>query len=257
MNTSRTSRPNIQFSKRVDEICDMFESEYRNGGEPQIEDFLREAVRTGSSNGLQEASAPTKDLVESTLLEELVRVEIEFRTNDGDFLDFEEYRDRFPNFTEVIERLNLEFQRDVTKSYQSELSVERLMHYELRHEIGTGAFGVVWRAWDSKLDREVALKVPKNITDDKWQRELFLREAKAAAKLRHANIVPVYEVGESPTSIFIALALVHGMNLGQRLKLTKLSPDQAATMCAKIADGLAHAHENNVVHRDLKPAQSR
>ncbi len=254
MNTRRTRRPDIQVSKQVDEICDLFEFEYRNGGTPKIEDFLRDAVYKVSSNGVQRASAETKDLVESTLLEELVRVEIEFRTDGGDFVDLDEYRDRFPDFADVIERLRSEFQHDATKTCIPDPSVNLLMHYELRQEIGTGAFGVVWRAWDTKLEREVALKVPKNISNDKSQRELFLREAKAAAKLRHPNIVPVYEVVESTSSIFIALAFVHGMNLRQRLKLTKLTPYQAAELCAKIGDGLAHAHERDIVHRDLKPA---
>ncbi len=254
MSTTRTHRPGIQISKRVDEICDLFESEYRKGTTPQIEDFLRDAVRDDSANGTEDASASTKGVVESTLLEELVRVEIEFRTNNGDLVDLDEYRDRFPNFSEVIERLRLEFHRGVAKKSKPKSTEKYLLHYKLLEEIGRGAYGVVWRAWDTKLEREVALKVPKNIADDKWHRELFLREAKAAAKLRHPNIVPVYDVGESETSVFISLALVPGMNLGEQLKLTKLTPQQAATMCAKIADGLAHAHENNVVHRDLKPA---
>ena len=122
-------------------------------------------------------------------------------------------------------------------------------------ELGAGAFGKVYLAEDKMLDRPVAIKVAKAgayYTDE--DKERFLREARAAAKLRHPHIVPVYEFGEHEGTSYIAYEFIEGTTLRHRLKdVAKMSSQDAATLMIKVASALNYAHENGIVHRDVKP----
>jgi serine/threonine protein kinase len=111
----------------------------------------------------------------------------------------------------------------------------------------------VWKARDTELDRTVALKIPRKGQLDPGETEQFLREARAAAQLRHANIVSVHEVGRDQDTVFIVSDFVEGATLADRLAAQRLSIRESAELCAKIAEALHHAHESGVVHRDLKP----
>lgn len=126
-------------------------------------------------------------------------------------------------------------------------------HFELINAVGQGAFGSVWRARDHQLDRQVAIKIPRKgqLSDD--EAELFLREARAAAQLKHPNIVSVHEVGREDGTIYIVSDFVDGYTLADRLSSGPLSIREAAELCVKIAEALHHAHEHGVIHRDLKP----
>jgi hypothetical protein len=126
--------------------------------------------------------------------------------------------------------------------------------FELVERIGRGQFGEVWRARDTQLRRDVAIKLPRGSDGDPQQAELFLREARAIARLRHPNIVPVYEAGAEDGATYIATAFVRGMTLKQHMAQTKFSPRQAAELCRAVAAGLEHAHREGIVHRDLKPS---
>jgi tetratricopeptide (TPR) repeat protein len=126
--------------------------------------------------------------------------------------------------------------------------------FELISRVGMGAFGAVWKARDTQLDRIVALKIPRQAGMSAEDQEKFFREARAAAQLRHPNIVSVHEVGRDGDSIYIVSDFVRGTTLGDWLTSQKLSSREAAEQCTKIADALHHAHEQGVVHRDLKPA---
>jgi predicted Ser/Thr protein kinase len=127
-------------------------------------------------------------------------------------------------------------------------------HFELVTEVGRGAFGSVWQAHDTKLDRKVAIKVPRPGQFTQSSREQFLREARAAAQLNHPNIVSVYEVGLDVDRIYIVSDFVEGISLADLLSADRLSPRLAIGLCVKVALALEHAHENGVIHRDLKPA---
>jgi WD40 repeat protein len=129
----------------------------------------------------------------------------------------------------------------------------RLGHFEVLEKLGMGAFGTVWKAHDTKLDRVVALKIPLKTQLDPVQSEKFLREARAAAQLRHPNIVSVHEVGRDGDVIYIVSDLVEGHSLSEWLPSHRIKAKDAARLCAKLADALHHAHEMGVVHRDLKP----
>jgi serine/threonine protein kinase len=127
-------------------------------------------------------------------------------------------------------------------------------HFELIEKLGSGAFGTVWKARDTKLDRTVAVKIPRHGSMSADEQQKFFREARAAAQLRHPNIVSVHEVGRDGDTVYIVSDFIHGATLGDWLAGQKLTSREAAELCAKIADALHHAHEQGVVHRDLKPA---
>jgi hypothetical protein len=126
--------------------------------------------------------------------------------------------------------------------------------FRVRAEVGCGAFGRVLRAYDPELDREVALKVPHQglLANDKTK-ERFLREARAAGKLRHPNIVPVYEAGHDGTHYYIAAAFIEGQTLADRLAAGPLDFRRAAQVVQELAEALAYAHGQGVIHRDVKP----
>ncbi len=126
-------------------------------------------------------------------------------------------------------------------------------HFSLLEQIGVGNFGSVWRARDTELDRIVAVKIPREDQLNTAESEQFLREARAAAQLRHPNIVTLYEVGRDGQSVFIVSEYVEGASLAEWLTANKLSVREAAELCAKVAEALHHAHDAGVIHRDLKP----
>ncbi|MBT7254782.1 MAG: protein kinase [Planctomycetaceae bacterium] len=128
-------------------------------------------------------------------------------------------------------------------------------HFELLGEVGHGASGSVWKALDTKLDRIVAIKIPRvDITGGSSSNEQFLREARAVAQLNHPSIVPVYEVGVLDDEIYIVSDFVEGVSMFDYCSVHRMSARQAAKFCMDVALALEHAHCNGVVHRDLKPA---
>ena len=122
----------------------------------------------------------------------------------------------------------------------------------LLEKIGVGGFGTVWRARDERLDRMVAVKIPRNRHLDE-DHEQFLREARAAAQLVHPHIVAVHEVGFDSGIVFIVSEFIDGQPLSVRLREGGISVEEAVVICEKVALALHHAHQAGVVHRDLKP----
>jgi len=139
-----------------------------------------------------------------------------------------------------------------TRTHQAGTRV--LDHFELVQEVGIGRFGSVWKARDTKLDRIVAIKIPRQGRLDSRQTEQFLRDARAAAQLKHPHIVAVHEVGRDDDTLYIVSDFIQGANLKEWLTGKRLSVREAAQIVAKIAQALHHAHEAGVVHRDLKPS---
>jgi hypothetical protein len=129
-----------------------------------------------------------------------------------------------------------------------------LGRFELRAVLGEGSFGRVYRAFDPVLDREVALKVPTFPAGRPDLTERFLREARAAARLRHPNIVAVFETGQADGRFYIASELVAGQPLSARLAAERPDVRRAVEWVRSLALALHYAHEEGVVHRDVKPA---
>jgi eukaryotic-like serine/threonine-protein kinase len=131
----------------------------------------------------------------------------------------------------------------------------RVGDYELIEEISRGGLGVVFRARQISLGREVAIKLLRDGAVARPEdRERFRTEALAAAALDHPNIVPVHEVGDDAGRAFIAMRLVPGRDLAAATRDGPLPPGKAAELLARIAQAIQHAHDRGVLHRDLKPA---
>lgn len=127
--------------------------------------------------------------------------------------------------------------------------------FRLMARLGMGGMGTVYEAEDGGLERTVALKMIRGFrfsTADEMSR--FQREAQAAARLDHPNIVPVYEIGEIGGCPFLSMKLIRGGTLADRLKMGPMPAEESATIMAKVAAAVGHAHEKGVLHRDLKPS---
>ena len=130
-----------------------------------------------------------------------------------------------------------------------------LGQYRIEAELGAGGMGVVYRAHDPVLERDVALKLPPAAElADPAARAAVLEEARTASRLNHPNICTVYEVGEDAGRVFIAMERIEGDTLAQRIPDGGLPGETVVRWGAPLARALAHAHERGVIHRDVKPA---
>ena len=129
-----------------------------------------------------------------------------------------------------------------------------LLHYEILRKLGEGGMGEVWLARDTKLDRDVAIKIlPAEMASDSDRLERFRREAKAVAALSHPNIVTIYAVEEADGVPFFSMEYVEGTTLGKVIPPDGLDQKQFLDLAIPIADAVSAAHESGVTHRDLKP----
>jgi eukaryotic-like serine/threonine-protein kinase len=131
----------------------------------------------------------------------------------------------------------------------------RIGPYEIKSPLGEGGMGVVFRAHDTKLQRDVALKLlPDHFADDPDRLVRFQREAQILASLNHPNIAQVHGLEESDNTLCIVMELVDGETLQDRLKRGSIPVDETLRIAEQIAEGLEAAHERGIIHRDLKPA---
>jgi serine/threonine protein kinase len=130
-----------------------------------------------------------------------------------------------------------------------------LGHYQITEKLGEGGMGVVYQARDTFLDRKVALKFLPDIFSGNPERlARFEREAKLLASLNHPNIATIYGLEQADGKRFLAMELVEGDTLAQRIAKGAMPVDETLNVCRQIAEGLEAAHEKGVIHRDLKPA---
>lgn len=212
----------------ADAACDRFEQAWKSGGRPRVEDALAEY------------DTRTRDL----LIDDLIHIEAHYRRRSGDSPDAAEYQARFPHLT--TDR--------VAAALAGLAAAGEGQRFRLLARVGSGAFGVVWRALDTKLDRVVAVKIPHPGPGTGPEAlERFRREAQAAARLQHPGIAPVYDVAEVNGQPALVAEFVAGVPLSEVLAHSRPSPSEAAAVVAALADALDYAHSMGAIHRDVKP----
>lgn len=269
----------------IDSVCDRFEQEWSNDNPPDVMDFVHDWVgaerrelvrelllvefdcrrRNGESPTLVDYDSWHDEdrLVAADCLDELISSEITMRV--GEYKTAVDLSVRCPHCHATvsvpedcdfatIDCSSCDSQFSFVDTQSNSKQPRQLAHFELQELIGSGAFGNVWRATDSQLDRDVAVKIPHSRHLDSVDPEQFFREARAAAQLSHANIVKVHEVGRDGQTLYMVSEFVAGQPLSEWIQTKRMSPNEAAGMLRKICIALHHAHEKGVVHRDLKPA---
>ncbi len=171
---------------------------------------------------------------------------------------------------EVESLLRVEIESFLEHSPAASSPIERydligrqLSHYKVLSEVSRGSMGIVYRALDVKLNREVAIKVlSPELTDNAERKRRFVQEAQATAALEHPHIAVIYEIDDADADAeteaegvtFIAMELIRGDKLSDLLAKEKLTVARALEIAIEIAEGLSRAHERGIVHRNLKPA---
>ncbi|MCG8606709.1 serine/threonine protein kinase, partial [bacterium] len=135
---------------------------------------------------------------------------------------------------------------------------EQILHYKILEKLGEGGMGVVYKAEDTKLKREVALKfLPTSALQGKEEKNRFTREAQAAAALNHPNIAHIYAIDEADGQTFLAMEFIEGQSLSDMVGAQSPVPlrlEDAIDYSVQIAAGLQAAHEKGITHRDIKSA---
>ena len=130
----------------------------------------------------------------------------------------------------------------------------RLGPYEILDKLGAGGMGEVYRARDTRLDRDVAIKIlPERFAEDRQALSRFEREAKAVAALSHRNIITIYDIGTEHGITFAVIVLLNGETLASRIANSPLDGMIALRVAISIAEGLSAAHSKGIIHRDIKP----
>jgi hypothetical protein len=258
MNETRQMPERLAQMRHVDAVRRQFERVWQEGGEPRIDDELAAA-----------------DLVErADLLAELLPLEWAYRQLRGDEFAREEYRDRFPGQTEIVDRLWerwLDDNKPTADGHgnhgEQALAPGRSpehrddIHfppstgpssYEQLEPLGQGGMGVVYRAFDPRLRRRVALKRLHTVSVQRLVR--LQREAEALARLQHPHIVTIYGWEELSGQPVLVLEYVMGGSLEERLGVQPLSVDDSARLTSILARAVQAAHDVGIVHRDLKPS---
>lgn len=252
----------ISLRNWINEKCDYFEDLWLSDTPPNFCSFL--AAVEGSE-------------YQQALLIPLLELEAFYQKKKGQQLDDRTIRDTFPQFTSQLDTF---FQPSVkggdaeliaaadTQTSQArhttfagikqskEVTVpEHFGRYRIIKTLGTGGMGVVYLAEDTELNREVALKIPKFPEGQNEIEDRFRREAKAAARLQHRNICPVFDIATHDGQLFITMAYIKGRPLAEFIRPEKLpSASAVAKTIRKLALALQEAHDQEIVHRDLKPA---
>jgi serine/threonine protein kinase len=254
------SGPHVNLLQRIEPVRKAFEQQYRGSHAPDLLPYL-----IGWEGEAREE-----------LFRQLISVTINKQRESGSLPSIQELQSRYPEFADTIptvysaagsvmetavhlkDETQAEERATVWQPSDTPLLPipSQLGRYRIIRTLGEGAMGAVYLAHDSELDRNVALKVPKFSSGDREElRARFYREARSAGTLHHRNICPVFDIGEIDGHLYITMAFINGCPLSDLIQPDKpFAPAEAANLVAKLAVGLAAAHEQGVVHRDLKPS---
>jgi predicted Ser/Thr protein kinase len=223
---------------------------------------------------LPAGTGPLRELV----LVELIKVDQEYRGRAGRLKPLEAYLEEWPELrhrpeslaelrqAEALNQAVVPGGKETSRDGSADTLAEpgpaapgpphkRLGRYEILAELGHGGMGTVYRAFDTQLEREVALKIPN--CDPAGERavvERFLQEGKAAARIQHPNVCPIYDAGQYGTTYFLVMALIDGQPLTQQMQQHPPTPAEAAELVRKLAAALQVIHDQGIVHRDIKPS---
>jgi WD40 repeat protein len=217
---------------------------------PSLEDLLSDWL-AGYDEALAAGTPPEAALAAPTGLEnaDLARL----RDNQECLHLLERY---WPRGSTSGEAANQDFLSGPPPAPGAEEMPVQLGRFRILRQLGRGGYGLVFLAWDPQLEREVALKVPRvNVLARPDLRQRFVQEAKAAAVLDHPNVVPIFEAGEDGPICYIVSAYCPGPTLAEWRKShgELLAPNAAAILVAALAEGVQHAHDRGILHRDIKP----
>lgn len=195
------------------------------------------------------------------VLIELVHADREFRQRAGERASVEEYLARFPELADDPRTLaSIRAQAPVPTAASAPTAPRRIGRFAVLDEVGRGTFGIVYRGWDAELGRSVAIKVPRSSLAETEPgsgiaraRDRFVREARSAAQLRHPNIATVHEVGTFDETVYLVSEFIPGTTLAARMVAGPLPFSEAVELVRQVAEAIEHAHQNGVIHRDLKP----
>lgn len=235
-----SSRDSIPFAdvEELDRVADEFERLFLAGKSPQIEDYC-------------EASHLSTALV----LSELISLEYELLVKQGEPPTAASYITRFADHVPEVLRAIEAAKHRMSGSRASRELPKQIGRYIIRSQLGSGGFGEVFLAFDPKLQREVAIKVPVlNQRPSDAQVDAFVREARSAATLRHPALVSVHDVDLDGGRPFIVYEFIDGMHLGQWAEQRQLSIEDIVRLFVSIVDAIDHAHQAGVIHCDLKLA---
>lgn len=211
----------------VDDAYNAFETAWRNGARPRIEDYLD--------------VAPEKQ--RRDFLEALFYLELDYRQRFDDLPTPREYLDRFPGYADLVRQV-------------FDDALISLGEYRVLEKVGEGGMGKVFKARHSTMNRVVALKVlPKSHTIDPQAVARFRQEVEIVARLSDPHVVQAYDAGSSRGTHFLVMEFVDGLDLASLIRLRGPIPiPLACDLIRQAAIGLSHAHEHGIVHRDVKPS---
>jgi WD40 repeat protein/serine/threonine protein kinase len=254
---TQDDRARLLRARHIDAVCDRFEAAWKAGQQPRVEDYLadtpepersvlqRELIALASDYRQQAAKEPPAEASADT---RGTRIRCPHCQNPLHL------RDDQPD--EVLcPACGSSFRVREARQTTTTGSMRPLGKFQLLQRVGIGAFGAVWRARDTELDRIVALKIPHaSLLTSAADLERFHREARAAAQLRHPGIVTVHEVQLLEGLPTIVSDFIDGVPLKDLLEIRRLTFREAAELIADVAEALDYAHSMDVVHRDIKPA---
>ena len=227
MSNADPDRSSLNNSLEIDQICDEFERLQMQNENPRIEDFFPRVDQQ----------------LQTRLFEQLLALELELTDERPIFLD---YTNRFPAFASQVEEIFEEL--DLLDWTGTSIG-----HFEIVNEIARGGMGVVYLAKDTRLDRDVAIKLLTRgrRTEMKWLRR-FRREARLASSLNHPNILTIYEIGEDQETPYIVSEFVNGKTLREIVAEQELRLNEVVDYAWQVANGMVAAHQAGIIHRDLK-----